>query len=90
MATLVSPVAARESVRVEPAKRRRDLGRRRVALVWNGKQNGELALRCVEEALRARIPNVHTSLIRIPYGIPDDVVAQISSGFDAAVASTGD
>jgi hypothetical protein len=90
MATLLSPVAARESVRVEPAKRRGDLGRRRLALVWNGKQNGELALRCVEEALRARIPDLQASLIRIPYGIPDDVVARIRSSFDAAVASTGD
>lgn len=90
MATLLSPVAARDAVRVAPAARQRDLGGHRIALVWNGKQNGELALRCVEEALRARIPDLHAALIRIPYGIPDDVIAHVRSNFDAAVASTGD
>ena len=90
MATVLSPVAAREFRRYEPAKRPPDLGRGRVALVWNGKQNGETALRCVEEALRARFPDLTASLIRIPYGIPEATIAEIRSSFDAAVASTGD
>lgn len=90
MATLLSPVATRDAVRAEPAKRPGDLRGRRLALIWNGKQNGELALRCVEEALRARFPDLQASLIRIPYGIPPEVVAEVRAGFDAAVASTGD
>ena len=90
MATLLSPVAAREVARYAPAKRPGDLHGRRIALVWNGKQNGETALRCVEEALRARMGELTTSLIRIPYGIPEATVAHIKSSFDAAVASTGD
>ncbi len=90
MDTLLSPVAARDFPRFEPAPRLSDLAGRRVALVWNGKQNGETALRCVEDALRARYPGVTAELIRIPYGIPEATVADIRSRFDAAVASTGD
>ncbi len=90
MATVLSPVGAREFVRVEPAARRPDLSGGRIALVWNGKQNGETALHCVEEALRGRFAGASFSLIRIPYGIPDAVVSEIRSGFDAAVAATGD
>jgi hypothetical protein len=90
MATLLSPVAARDFVRVEPAPRRPDLRGGRIALVWNGKQNGETALRCVEEALRARFADTSFALIRIPYGIPEAVLEEIRGGFDAAVAATGD
>jgi hypothetical protein len=90
MPTLLSPVALRDFVRFEPAKRTPDLRGRRLALVWNGKQNGETALRCVEEALRARFADLSFSLIRIPYGIPEATVAEIRSSFDAAVAATGD
>jgi len=90
MATVLSPVAARELQRYPPAKRPPDLAGRRLALVWNGKQNGELALRCVEEALRARAPGLTASLIRIPYGIPEATVAEVRAAYDAAVASTGD
>jgi hypothetical protein len=90
MATVLSPVAAREFARHAPAERHGDLRGRRIALVWNGKQNGETALRCVEEALRARVPDLTASLIRIPYGIPEETVAHIKGSFDAAVASTGD
>ena len=90
MTTLLSPVAAREFARHAPATRSGDLRGRRIALVWNGKQNGESALRCVQEALGARVPGLTAELIRIPYGIPEATVAHIKSSFDAAVASTGD
>ena len=90
MPTLLSPVGARDFARFEPAKRFPSLQGRRVALVWNGKQNGETALRCVEEGLRRRFPDLTASLIRIPYGIPEATVAEIRSSFDAAVAATGD
>jgi len=90
MPTLLSPVGARDFSRFEPAKRTADLRGRRIALVWNGKQNGETALRCVEESLRGRYPDLTASLIRIPYGIPEATVAEIRSSFDAAVAATGD
>lgn len=90
MPTLLSPVALRDFARFDPAKRTADLRGRRIALVWNGKQNGETALRCVEEALRTRFGDLTASLIRIPYGIPEATVAEIRSSFDAAVAATGD
>jgi len=90
MPTLLSPVAARDFARFDPAKRSSDLTGRRIALVWNGKQNGETALRCVEESLRGRFADLTFSLIRIPYGIPEATVAEIRSSFDAAVAATGD
>lgn len=90
MATLLSPVGARDFARFEPAKRSADLHGRRIALVWNGKQNGETALHCIEDALRTRFADLTFSLIRIPYGIPEATVAEIRSSFDAAVAATGD
>jgi len=90
MAILLSPVGAQELGRFQPAPRLGDLGGKRVALVWNGKQNGEVALRCVGDRLMARFPGLTTRLVRIGYGIPDDQMEEIRSGFDAAVASTGD
>ena len=90
MPTLLSPVGARDLALFEPAKRTADLRGRRIALVWNGKQNGETALRSIEDALRKRFADLTFSLIRIPYGIPEATVAEIRSSFDAAVAATGD
>lgn len=90
MATLMSPVGAQELERFEPAARVGDLARKRVALIWNGKQNGEVALACVGERLRAQFPQLTTRLVRIGYGIPKDQLEEIRSSFDAAVASTGD
>ena len=90
MPTLLSPVAARDFARFDPAKRTPALSGRRIALVWNGKQNGETALRSIEEALRRRFADTSFALIRIPYGIPETTVAEIRSSFDAAIAATGD
>lgn len=69
MNRLVNPVAEQESKRFEPAPRVDDLRRKRIALVWNGKQNGEVLLRCVEERLRARFPGLLADLIRIAQGV---------------------
>jgi hypothetical protein len=90
MAILLNPVAARDLERHAPATRPSSLAGRRVALVWNGKQNGELALRCVADALASRAPGLTTDLIRIPYGIPEATLHEIRTGYDAAVAATGD
>lgn len=90
MATLLSPVGAQELERFQPAPRVSGLNGKRVALVWNGKQNGEVALRSVGERLTARFPGLITRLVRIGYGIPKDQLEEICSSFDAAVASTGD
>ena len=90
MATLLSPVGAQELERFQPAPRLGDLGGKRVALIWNGKQNGEVALRRVGEKLTARFPSLTTQLVRIGYGVPKDQLEEIRSSFDAAVASTGD
>ena len=90
MAILLSPVGAQELERFQPAPRLGDLNGKRVVLVWNGKQNGEVALRSVGERLTARFPKLTTRLVRIGYGIPGDQLEEIRAGFDAAVASTGD
>jgi hypothetical protein len=90
MATLLNPVGAQELERYEPARRLDHLGGKRIALVWNGKQNGEVALACVGERLTARFPGLTARLVRIGYGIPKDQLDEIRGGFDAAVASTGD
>ena len=90
MATLLSPVGAQELERFQPAPRIGDLNGKRVVLVWNGKQNGEVALRSIGERLTARFPTLTTRLVRIGYGIPKDQLEEIRDGFDAAVASTGD
>jgi hypothetical protein len=90
MATLLNPVGVQEIERFQPAVRAGDLRGKRVALVWNGKQNGEVALRVVGERLTAQYPGLTTELVRIGYGIPKDQLEEIRSGFDAAVAATGD
>ena len=90
MPTLLSPVGARDHARFEPAKRTADLRGRRIALVWNGKQNGETALRSIGDALGKRFADLTFSLIRIQYGIPEATVGEIRSSFDAVVAATGD
>lgn len=90
MSILLSPVGEREVRQFEPAPRLGDLRGKRLALVWNGKQNGEVALRCVEERLRQRFPELTAELIRIGYGIPDDVLEAIRSRFGGAVAATAD
>lgn len=90
MPTLLSPVGAQELERFRPAPRTRDLNGKRVALVWNGKQNGEVVLQCLEARLRARYPQASTAHVRIGYGIPKDQLDDLAARFDAAVASTGD
>ena len=90
MATLLNPVGAQELERFPPARRVGDLTGKRVALIWNGKQNGEVALRLVGERLEARFQGLATRLIRIGYGIPEDQLEELRSTFDAAVAATGD
>lgn len=90
MATLLSPVGAQELERFQPAPRPRDLSGKRVALIWNGKQNGEAALRRVGERLAERFQGITARLVRIGYGIPKDQLEEIRAGFDAAVAGTGD
>ena len=87
---VMNPVANAETGKIAPAARLKSLQGKTVALWWNGKAKGDVALRKVgqllEESFGARTVFFHQ---QFPHdeGVYDVV---LKAGCDAAITSTGD
>ncbi|MBI2909501.1 MAG: hypothetical protein HYX92_17790 [Chloroflexi bacterium] len=88
---VVNPVAEVRPKAVMPARRLDSLSGKRIALWWNTKSHGDVALSAAAEAIERRFENVTFTrftrqLIHTP--VPYDPVPE--SGADAVIGSTGD
>ncbi len=97
MATLevANPLAESTVNRIDPAPRPADLDGKTIALYWNIKSGGDIALDRTESALRARYPGVTFERYLGSIGstvrhlTPADV-ERIATTCQAAVGTTGD
>ncbi|MBI2909492.1 MAG: hypothetical protein HYX92_17745 [Chloroflexi bacterium] len=88
---VMNPVAEVRPKGVTPAPRLDTLDGKKIALWWNTKSNGDVALTAAAEAIQRHFKNVTFERFTLQLGLatgPYDAVR--SGGFDAVIASTGD
>ncbi|MFC1986889.1 hypothetical protein ACFLWC_07910 [Chloroflexota bacterium] len=94
---VMNPVAEVRPDAILPAPRLDDLKGKKIALWWNNKPKGEIALTAVAEVLENRFPGLkcipffyHEGLLMFsPHG-PEAYNSLFQSKPDAVIASTGD
>lgn len=86
---VLNPVALVTARKSRLAQRPSTLSNKRVALYWNGKPGGEVALARVGELLDERFENLQLTLIKSSVG-GFRARLEDAKAFDAVVASTGD
>ncbi|MBI2909503.1 MAG: hypothetical protein HYX92_17800 [Chloroflexi bacterium] len=91
---VVSPVAEVRPEAVMPARRVDSLNGKRIALWWNSKARGDVALDVVAEAVGQRFQSVEFVRFSQQYDhgrhFPERYDEVKSSGADAVVGTTGD
>ena len=92
---VMNPVAQSAQFRAEPAKRLDDLSGKTVALYWNMKPGGDMALARVGELLQERYPGlkVRSYIGSVGYAVRyagNDVLDQMARECDAAVGTSAD
>lgn len=88
---LVDPCARRiGGVQSDFAPRLTSLEGATVGLLWNGKPNGDVGLRAVDEELRKRVPTVNT--VFYAGGMPTEpgLLDQVAEECDVVVGCTSD
>ena len=87
---VMNPVANAETGKIAPAARLKSLQGKKIALWWNGKARGDVALRKVGQLLEENF-GVQTAFFhqQFPHdeGVYDVV---LKAGCDASITSTGD
>jgi len=61
-----------------------------VGLLWSGTNNGDVALRRVEERLRERVPTVQTKFYTGKRPFSEKLLREIAEGCDAVVIASAD
>lgn len=88
---VVNPVAEVRPKAVMPARRLDSISGKRIALWWNTKSHGEVALSAAAEAIERSFPNVtFTRITREWVHAPGPYELVRKSGCDAVIASTAD
>ena len=88
--TIVTPVAKVESKTITPAASLTSLKGKKIALWWNGKAKGDIALKTIAARLKKEY-NVETELFTQGWPHGDDVYDRvIAAECQAAIATTGD
>ena len=88
---VLNPVADVRPKAVMPARRLDSLNGKKIALWWNTKSHGDIALDAAAEAISQRFENV--SFVRFTRQLdrrPGPYAAVQESGCDAVVGTTGD
>ena len=87
---IVNPVAKVESKTITPAAALTSLAGKKIALWWNGKAKGDIALKTIAARLKKEY-NVESELFTQGWPHGDDVYDKvIAAGCEAAIATTGD
>ena len=92
---VANPLAESSVNRIDPAPRPADLHGKRIALYWNIKSGGDIALDRTETVLRARYPEATFERFLGSIGstvrhLTPAVADRIANTCDAAVGTTGD
>ncbi|MBI2910093.1 MAG: hypothetical protein HYX92_20825 [Chloroflexi bacterium] len=88
---VMNPVAEARPRAVMPARRLDTLNDKKIALWWNTKSHGDVALSAAAEAIGQRFKNVtFTRVTRQLDQRPGPYDEILKSGCDAVIASTGD
>ena len=87
--TVVSPIAGVKTKKAGLAPRVADLGNKRVALYWNAKAGGDIALTRIGEALTSRFPGIELELVRSATPGPKESLEHART-FQAVIGGTGD
>ncbi len=72
------------------APRLSSLEHKTVGLIWNGKANGDVALRRTGELIRGQIPNVTLKFYSGALPTPKFILDQAKKEVDAAIGCTAD
>ena len=84
-----NPMADTVVTKTALAPRLHDLNNKRIALYWNGKAGGDIALKTLGEQLEKRFPSIKTEMIHASLcGAKEKVEA--AKSFDAVIAATSD
>ncbi len=86
---VVNPVAHVSAEKSPLAPRLPSLDGKRIALYWNGKHHGDMALAHAARLLESRFKGVQFKLIKSGVPGPADVL-EGAKAFDGVIASTGD
>lgn len=91
---VANPVAEARPEAVTPARRLASVSGKRIALWWNSKARGDVALSTVAEAIERRFQNVTFLRFSQQYDhgrhFPERYDEVKESGCDAVIATTGD
>ena len=72
------------------APRPASLEGKKIGLVWNGKANGDIALRRAGELIKQRVPSVELSFYSGALPTPTFIMDQAKSEVDVAIGCTAD
>ena len=87
---IVNPVAQFESNTITPAASLTSLEGKKIALWWNGKAKGDIALKTIAARLKKEY-NIESELFTQGWPHGDEVYDRvIAAQCDAAIATTGD
>lgn len=87
---IVNPVAQFDSGAITPATSLKSLEGKKIALWWNGKAKGDIALKTIAARLKKEY-NCESQLFTQGWPHGDEVYEQvIAAGCEAAIATTGD
>jgi len=87
---IMNPVAKFDLGTITPAASLTSLEGKKIALWWNGKAKGDIALKTIAARLKKKY-NVETELFTQGWPHGDEVYARvIAAGCEAAIATTGD
>lgn len=88
--TVMNPVAKFDAKTITPAASLTSLEGKKIALWWNGKAKGDIALKTIAARLKKEY-NVESELFTQGWPHGDDVYDRvIAAGCEAAIATTGD
>ncbi len=73
-----------------PAPRPDSLEGKTIGLVWNGKANGDVALKRAGELIRRRVPDVSLKFYSGALPTPKPVMGRVKSEVDVAIGCTAD
>lgn len=89
-ATIVNPVAKFDNGTITPAASLKSLEGKKIALWWNGKAKGDIALMAIAERMKKEY-NIEYELFTQGWPHGDEVYARVAeAGCVAAIATTGD
>lgn len=92
---VLNPVAEQRPEKIMPAVRLNDLNGKKIALWWNGKPKGDVALKAIGDVIKNRFQRTKCLFFSCIYqgrgsSIPEEYEALLKAKPDAVIASTGD